>query len=127
MPPTKKLPWTLALAIVGAVLAAGCGGGHHHDDVVVEDVFIPVGDVEIDNQTDLSGTFENLFFFDMAPAGTALWTGNLLPFDVLPGEVLYVDSFDEDFYDAEAEADLGIVSFFDIFVEGGYTTTFEVF
>ena len=43
------------------------------------------------------------------------------------GEILYVGSFDEDFYDAEAEGDLGLVTFFDIFVEGGFTTTFEVF
>ena len=119
----------LALLLVGAGLLAGCGGsGHYHEEVIVEEVIIvPVGDVEVDNQTDLSGSFENLFFFDMTPAGLAAWTGNLLPFDILPGEIFFVGQFDEDFYDAEAEADLGLVTFFDIFVEGGWTTTFEVF
>ncbi len=118
----------LALALLGALALPACGGGgHHHDDHVDVVILPPLADIEIDNQTDLSGSFENVFFFDLTPAGTALWTGNLLPFDVLPGEILYVGSFDEDFYDAEAEGDLGLVSFFDIFVEGGFTTTFEVF
>ncbi len=122
----------ITLAALAALLVlplAGCGGGHsHYDEVYVEEVvIIPVGDVEVDNQTDLSGTFENLFYFDMTPAGLNAWTGNLLPFDVLPGEIVFLGQWDEDFYDAEAEADLGIVSFFDIFVEGGFTTTFEVF
>ncbi len=123
-------PTILALAFLGlfAALAAGCGGGHHHHDVVIEEtIIIPIGDVEVDNQTDLSGTFENLFFFDMTLSGLNAWYGNLLPFDILPGEIFYVGSFEEEFYDAEAEADLGLVSFFDIFVEGGFTTTFEVF
>ncbi len=117
----------LGLVVAAALLLAGCGGGGHHHGFVDDVVFIPTGDVEVDNQTDLSGSFENLFFFDMTPAGTSFWTGNLLDFDVLPGEVLFLGSFDEDFYDAEAEADLGLVTFFDIFVEGGFTTTFEVF
>lgn len=118
----------LSLVLLSALLLPACGGGHYHEDVIIEEtIIIPVGDVEVDNQTDLSGTFENLFFFDMTLAGLTAWTGNLLPFDVLPGEIYFVGSFDEDFYDAEAEADLGLVTFFDIFVEGGFTTTFEVF
>jgi len=123
----KCLTGMLFLGI--AALLAGCGGGHGHGDVViVEEVIIePLGDVEIDNQTDLSGSFEELFYFDMAPAGTGDWTGNLLPDVVFPGEIYFVGTFLEDFYDAGAELDLGFVDFFDIFVEAGFTTTFEVF
>jgi hypothetical protein len=122
---------TLALALVlGAAFAlVGCGGGYgevYYEDVYYEEVYY-AGDVEVDNQTDLSGTWEDLYYFDMAPAATPFWTGNLLPDLVFPGEIVFVGSFDEDFYDAEADLDLGTVSFFDIFVEGGFTTTFEVF
>jgi len=132
MAPTRKQHLsfsrlTCLLLAAGALVLAGCGGGY--GEVYVEDivVFDPIGDVEVDNQTDLSGTFEDMFAFDMAPAGTGLWTGNLLPDDVFPGEVVFVGSFFPDFYDAEADLDLGTVSFFDTLVEDGFTTTFEVF
>jgi hypothetical protein len=119
-------PWMgIAALAVAVALLPGCGHSHGHvEEVVYVD---PLGDVEVDNQTDISGTFEDMYVFDMAPAGTALWTGNLLDHIVIPGELVYVGAFDPDFYDAEAELDLGIVSFFDVLVEGGYTTTFEVF
>ena len=55
------------------------------------------------------------------------WSGNLLPDLILPGETVYVGSFVEDLYDAEAELDLGFVTFFDVPVEAGFITTFEVF
>ncbi|MDA1193990.1 MAG: hypothetical protein O2894_02290 [Planctomycetota bacterium] len=116
------------LVLAGALALSACGGGGYEEVYYEETViYIPAGDVEVDNQTDLSGSFEALYFFAMTPAGTGLWTGNLLPFDTLPGEIVYVGSFEEDFYDAEAEADLGIIDFFDVFVEGGWTTTFEIF
>jgi len=110
-----------------ALLLAGCGGGH--GEVFIEDAVVvePLGDVEVDNQTDLSGSLEDLLVFDMAPAGTADWTGNLLLDVVFPGEVVFVGTFLEDFYDASAELDLGFVDFLDTFVEAGFTTTFEVF
>lgn len=112
--------------MVGTLALAGCG--HGGGEIWVEDGYYALGgDVEVDNQTDLSGTWEDLFYFDMAPAGTPLWTGNLLPGVVFPGEVVYVGNFVEDFYDAEADLDLGTVTFFDVFVEDGFTTTFEVY
>ncbi len=122
-----RLATVLALAVI-SLGASGCGHGHGHSEVVVvEPVVDPLGDVEVDNQTDLSGTFENLFFFEMVPVGTALFTGNLLPFDVFPGEIVFLGSFVTDFYDAEAQLDLGIITFFDVLIEAGFTTTFEVF
>lgn len=119
-------PLTVLLVLGLGFFLAGCGGGggeYYVEEVIV----VPLADVEVDNQTDLSGTFEDLFYFDMALAGTEAWTDNLLPDIVLPGEILYVDSIFEDVYDAGAELDLGFVEFFDIFVEAGFTTTFEVF
>ncbi len=124
----KPLPRiACVLLAAGALVLAGCGGGY--GEVIYEETIVidPVGDVEVDNQTDISGSFEDMFAFDMAPAATGLWTGNLLPGVVFPGEVEFVGSFFEDFYDAEADLDLGTVTFFDIFVEEGLTTTFEVF
>jgi hypothetical protein len=125
----RHLPFlrlALCVLVTGAVLA-GCGGGY--GEVYVDDgyVTVPTGDVEVDNQTDLSGTFEDLWAFEMAPAGTGLWSGNLLSDVVYPGEIVWVGTADEDWYDAAADLDLGTVEFFDVFVEGGYTTTFEVY
>lgn len=123
-------PARLALLLVAAAALfalAGCGGAYGEAYLVGDSLGVPQGDVEADNQTDLSGTYENMYDFELAPAGTGLWTGNLLPDVVFPGEVAYVGTFDEDFYDAEADLDLGLVSFFDVYVQGGTTTTFEVF
>jgi predicted small lipoprotein YifL len=122
--PTSSL--ALLLAVAGALALAGCGAS---GEVYVEDIGVvaPHGDIEVDNQTDLTGSWETMYAFEVAPAATPWWSGNLLPDLVFPGEVLYLGSFVEDFYDAEAELDFGIVSFFDVFVEGGFTTTFQVF
>lgn len=122
---------TACLLLVGlASLLAGCGGGGGYEEVYYEDVVIVeplIGDVEVDNQTDLTGSIEDLYSFEMAPALTDLWTGNLLPDVIFPGEIVFVGSFDEDLYDGVADLDLGFVDFFDIFVEAGFTTTFEVY
>jgi hypothetical protein len=121
---------TALLAVAAAaLLLAGCGGSY--GEVYVDDYGYgyvdPYGDVEVDNQTDLSGSFEDMYAFDMTPAGLALWTGNLLPDVIFPGETVFVGAFEHDFYDAEADLDLGTVTFFDVLVEEGFTTTFEVF
>lgn len=122
----NRLASLLVLAAAAALLG-GCGA-HGHGEVYAEDhAYVPYGDVEVDNQTDLSGSFEDLYHFEMAPAATPLWTGNLLPGLVFPGEVVLVGSFEHDLYDAEAELDLGLVTFFDVLVQEGWTTTFEVF
>jgi hypothetical protein len=117
----------LVLFAASTLVLVGCGGGYGEVYYEEEIFFEPVGDVEVDNQTDLSGTFEDMYAFEMAPAGSAAWTGNLLPDAVFPGEITFVGSFYEDFYDADADLDLGTISFFDVLVEDGFTTTFEVF
>lgn len=124
----NTLPRLTALFLAaGALVLAGCGGGYGEIYIEDEIYFEAIGDVEVDNQTDLGGTFEDMYGFEVAPAGTGLWTGNLLPDLVFPGETVFVGSFYEDFYDAEADLDLGIIPFFDVLVEDGFTTTFEVF
>ena len=128
----SRLRPPVALLLAGAaLLLTACGGGGHgevyYEEVVTVLPVVPLGDVEVDNQTDLTGSFEDMYYFDMAPALTDLWTGQLLPDVVFPGEIIYVASVEEDLYDAVAELDLGFVDFFDIFVEGGWTTTFEVY
>jgi hypothetical protein len=117
-----------------AALLPACGGAGpgpygevYYEEVVVIEPVPLIGDVEVDNQTDLTGSFEDLYSFEMAPAQTNLWTGNLLPTVLFPGEITYVGTFDEDFYDAVGDLDLGFVDFFDIFVEAGFTTTFEAY
>jgi hypothetical protein len=127
---SRVLMLGFAALLVGGLAACGGGGGYAaYEEVYYEEVVVVplVGDVEVDNQTDLTGTLEDLYAFEMAPALTDLWTGNLLPDIAYPGETLYVGSFDEDFYDAYGDLDLGIVDFFDVFVEAGFTTTFEVY
>jgi hypothetical protein len=109
------------VALVGVLALAGCGGGGGGLPGVYS------GDVEVDNQTDLTGTWENLYSFELAPAATQFWTGNLLSDIVYPGEVAFVGTFDEDSYDAEAQLEYGLVPFFDVFVPGGRTTTFQVY
>ena len=110
------------MALVGVLALAGCGGGGGGGFQGVYG-----GDVEVENQTDLSGTGEILYAFDMASVGTQLWTGNLLSDVVYPGQVAFVGTFDEDFYDAEADLDFGPVTFFDVFVQDARTTTFEIY
>ena len=133
-----SLRWTacaLLVGLAGTLIGCGGGGGGAYGEVYYEEVVVVtpppppplIGDVEVDNQTDLTGTFEDMYSFEMAPAYTDLWSGNLLPFIVIPGEVVYVGTFDEDFYDAFADLDLGFVDFFDIFVEAGFVTTFEAY
>ena len=115
-----------AAVLAAALFLAACGGGYgevYYDDAA----YYLLGDVEVDNQTDLGGTFEAMYAFELAPAATPYWSGNLLPGVTFPGETVFVGSFDEDWYDAEADLDLGTVTFFDVFVQDGFTTTFEVF
>ena len=126
----SSLRTTFLVLLLGAALAtAACGGGHHGDVYVEETIIVHEvhGDAEADNQTDLTGTFENMYHFDLAPAGTGQWTPNLLGDVVFPGEIVFVGTFLADFYDAGAELDLGWVDFFDVPIDAGFTTTFEVY
>ena len=110
-------------SLLAALGLAGCGGGRAYR---VEDVR-GSGDIEVSNATDVGGTWEDLYYFAVARAGSSVWTGNLLPEVVYPGAVVYVGTFEEDVYDAEAELDFHTAPFFDVFVQSGYTTSFEVY
>ncbi len=100
------------------IVAAGCGGGYGGD-------YYYEGDVEVANLT----AFDVIYYFDLVPAG-APPGGDLLYEDVFPGEVQYVGTFLEDYYDGEAFLDTfpeTSVWFPDTFIEGDTITTFEVF
>jgi hypothetical protein len=118
--------WALAGLAMALLVTAGCGG--YSEGYVYEDPYVAYGAVEVDNRTD-STTFEDVYGFYMAPAGTGAFTGNLLSGPLPPGFVEDVGDFVEDFYDAEADVgDFGDVStWFDVLVPAGDVTTFEVF
>lgn len=120
MSPNRMFAVATLVATLGL---AGCGGGGGHH---VEDAR-PAGAVEVSNGTDVSGSWENLYYFAMAPSGTSAWTGNLLTDVVFPGEFVFAGTVDEDYYDAEADLESHTVMFFDVFARGGSTTRFEVY
>ena len=116
--------WAAGLLLCSAALfMTACGGGYH------DDYYDPIGEVEVDNQTDLVPPLADVTYFEMAPVGVVP-SGDLLFADVLPGEIQFIGEFFEDVYDAFAELDLGLsggVEYFDVFIEAGFVTTFEVF
>jgi hypothetical protein len=96
-------------------VTAGCGGGGYYYD--------PVGDAYVENQD----AFATEAFY-MAPSGTGAWTGDLLDDYLFPGEVAYVGSFYEDYYDADAyQTDGAIIPFDGVPIYDGEPTTFVVF
>lgn len=120
-------PRALLLALLAAAAPlAGCGSGHSYHDHY--DPPAPVlGEVDVYNNT----PDEVLTWFGLALAGTGEFSGDLVP-DLYPGEVAYAGAFYEDYYDAEADVEdpFGFVStvyFYDVFVEAGFVTEFEVF
>ena len=107
----RALPGLLALALA---LLAGCGH-HHYDDE---------GRIVVDNRTDLT-TNEYLLAFRVAAFGRP-FTGDLLGGDLAPGSGRSLGYWHEDYYDAEADLELGgLIEWFDLFVGNGDTTVFE--
>jgi hypothetical protein len=116
-------------ALAGAALLslAACGGAGYHGD---GDPYYPpfpassaLASAELDNLS-----FEYVLGFYMAPAATSSWSGDLLSSPLPPGFVESLGEFDEDFYDAEADLELGdLVQWFDVFLPGAELTTFEVY
>ncbi len=99
------------LAPVAAVLLVGltaCGGHHDYE-----------GDIWVDNQTHAgpAPTNEDLLTFRIA-AFRDPFTGDLLggvPVD--EDSARYIGEFDEDYYDAEGDLELGqVIEWFDVFV-----------
>ena len=119
----------LALVLVGAFLLAGCGGSHSTEFVPLPPVTGPTGEVDVDNLTDLEPPPDDLIRFELSFAAQDLWTDNLLFAPLGPGEVEFVGSFFEDYYDGYGEffSEPAIVDWFDVFVERDIVTTFEAF
>lgn len=115
---TCRLASSLVLA-TALLFTAGCGGGGGGGGF-----FDPVGDVDVANLT----AFEDVVYFELIPFGGFGGTGDLLSFDVFPGEQVYVGSFIEDYYEADAVLSFGgLVPFGATLVESGFTTVFDVF
>lgn len=113
----------LSLALT-ATLLAGCGGSGGGG------YYVPVGDVEVDNQTDLIGPPMALYDFRMRPAGALFFSGNVLPGVAFPGETVFVGAWEEDYYEAEATFDDGfggVIVPLDGYVYGGAINTFEAY
>ena len=116
MPTTRFLrPWAATLALVFAGLAlAGCGW--EDDD----------GDVFLTNYTD-QNTPEKALTFRLAAFGDP-FTGNLLSSPLDPGSTRAIGEFDEDYYDAEADMELGdTITWPDVWVEAYEDTYFDIY
>ena len=111
-PAGALLPVLLCLLLLPCLGA--CGSSHHSHE----------GFVLLDNRTDLT-TNEFMLAFRLAPFGQP-FTGNLLAADVPPGDTRNLGAWAEDYYDAEADLELGdLVEWFDIWVGNQETTVFE--
>lgn len=124
-PIRKTLRASLVLSLaLSATLLAGCGGGGGGG------YYVPVGDVEVDNQTDLFGPAMTLYDFRMRPAGAVFFSGNVMPGVAFPGETVFVGGWEEDYYEAEATFDDGfggLIVPLDGYVYGGAINTFEAY
>ena len=86
--------------------------------------------IETDNQTDIYGPPRVMTEFYLSPAASGSWSGNLLGDFAYPGEVHYLGTYFEDYYDAEAwlaDSPDVLVQFFDEPAYAGFTNTFEVY
>ena len=109
----------VAAALLLVVAAPGCGC-HNCEDTYWGNVFV-------DNLTDLGPNPESVLTFFLAPVG-GTWTSNLLPAPLPPARTQFVGTFSEDYYDAEADTELGdLVTWYDIFVGAADDVFFEVY
>ena len=116
MPTTRSLSLVLSgLALAAAsLLSAGCGW--EDDD----------GDVFLTNYTD-QNTPEKALTFRLASFGDP-FTGNLLSSPLDPGSTRAIGEFDEDYYDAEADMELGdTITWPDVWVEAYEDTYFDIY
>lgn len=101
----------LAALALAALLLPGCGRRHHRD--------YHEGDIWVDNQTHSTAvpTNEDLLTFRVAGFQDP-FTGDLLGGSVLGEDsARHIGTFDEDYYDAEGDLELGqIIEWFDVFV-----------
>ena len=103
------------LLLVAACLALpACGSSHHSHE----------GFILVDNRSDLT-TNEFLLAFRLAPFGHP-FTGNILPADLAPAATYNAGVWQEEYYDAEGDFELGdLIEWFDIWVGNQETTVFE--
>lgn len=110
-----------AAALLAAALFAlplsgcGCCGSGNSD-----------GNVFAANHTD-SGVPEDTNTFEMASFGDP-FTGNLLGGPIAAGDARHVGAFQEDYYDARSEMQLGdVIEWFDRWVGANTDTFFDIF
>lgn len=113
----KQLAPLCALALALTTLA-GCGGHHDYE-----------GDIWVDNQTHATATptNEDLLTFRVA-AFRDPFSGDLLGGTPIGEDSRrFIGEFDEDYYDAEGDLELGqIIEWFDVFVGDESDTIFVV-
>jgi hypothetical protein len=114
----RRLPTALLVATL-AVLAlplAGCGDYWDYD-----------GNVIVDNRTDGGATPEDALSFRLARFGDP-FTGNLLGAPLPPGSAEHLGEWHEDYYDAEAEMDIGpLVEWFDVWIFADEDNFFDIY
>jgi len=106
-------PWSFVF-VVCALLLAGCGD-YDYD-----------GNVLLNNETD-SGVPEDTLAFRLGRFGDP-FTGNLLTVPLAPGSTIHLGGWHEDYYDAEADMQLGdLVEWFDVWIYADEDNFFDIF
>ncbi|MDA1193992.1 MAG: hypothetical protein O2894_02300 [Planctomycetota bacterium] len=104
-----------AVASILLCALASCGEPSYHTHE---------GFVLVDNRADVT-TSEFMLAFRLSPFGHP-FTGNPLASDLAPGSTANLGTWQEEYYDAEADLELGdLVEWFDLFVGDQQTTVFE--
>ena len=112
--PAFRATGLLLALLLCLTVGVGCGHSHHSHE----------GFVMVDNRSDTT-TNEFLLAFRLAPFGHP-FTGNLLAADLAPAATANLGAFQEEYYDAEGDFELGdLIEWFDIWVGNQETTVFE--
>lgn len=115
---TRRIRFAPLAACALLLGLAACG--HDHDDYR--------GNIYVDNQTHTgqAPTNEDLLTFRIARFGDP-FTGDLLGGALEEDAARFIGTFDEDYYDAEGDLELGqVIEWFDVFVGEEEDTWFVV-
>jgi hypothetical protein len=119
MPRTSLVALTLLVATCLVLPLSGCGCCESYDDAYYGNVFVA-------NRTNTTVP-EQAFTFRIAAFGEP-FSGNLLAAPLDPAASQYMGQYWEDYYDAEAEMELGdLVEWFDRWVAYATDTYFDIF